>query len=370
MQKPLTLPLKYLFDDVPDAGTLREIAPGVYWLRMPLPMALDHINLYMLEDDDGWWIIDTGIGVGPTEELWEQIFANCLGDKPVKAVLSTHYHPDHIGMAGWLCERWQVPFYMTQAEYLSGLSFSRMQREHFSWNSASYLQRAGFAPEHIELAKERFSGFGAYIRPMPTAYRRLVDGASLVINGQRWRIVVGSGHCPEHACLFCETLNILISGDQVIPRITSNVSVMAGEPEANPLKDWLASHEHFLEVLPADALVLPAHNAPFFGLHVRLRHLIEHHEEHLLALEEACVDAAPTAMDLLPVLFKRPLDEHSIGLALGECIAHLNYLHQRGQLSRDINAAGQYTYRSTDDTLHLRLRRHRSEIDDQPIYQV
>ena len=370
MQKPLTLPLKYLFDDVPDAGTLREVAPGVYWLRMPLPMALDHINLYMLEDDDGWWIIDTGIGVGPTEELWEKIFANCLGGKPVKAVLSTHYHPDHIGMAGWLCERWQVPFYMTQAEYLSGLSFSRMQREHFSWNSSRYLQQAGFAPEHIELAKERFNGFGAYIRPMPTAYRRLVDGTSFVINGQRWRIVVGSGHCPEHACLYCEALNILISGDQVIPRITSNVSVMAGEPEANPLKDWLASHEHFLEVLPADALVLPAHNAPFFGLHVRLRHLIEHHEEHLLALEEACVDASPTAMDLLPVLFKRPLDEHSIGLALGECIAHLNYLHQRGQLSRDSNAAGQYTYQSIDDTLHLRLRRHRSEIDDQPIYQV
>ncbi|MCP5131799.1 MAG: MBL fold metallo-hydrolase [Pseudomonadales bacterium] len=340
------------------------------WLRMPLPMALDHINLYLLEEDDGWWIIDTGIAIGPTQALWEQIFAESLGGKPVKAVLSTHYHPDHVGMAGWLCERWQAPFYMTQAEYLSGLAFSRMQPEHFSWSSERYLQRAGYAPEQVERARERFNGFGDYIKPMPTAYRRLVDGASLTIGGRRWRVVVGSGHCPEHACLYSETLNILISGDQVIPKITSNVSVMAGEPEANPLKDWLASHERFLDTLPADALVLPAHNAPFHGLHTRLRHLIEHHEEHLLALEEACVEAAPTAMELLPVLFKRPLDDSQLGLALGECVAHLNYLHQRGQLARELSGNGQYTYRSIDDTLRLRLRRNRAEPDDQAVLQV
>lgn len=362
--------LQYLFDDVPAPGQLREIAPGVQWLRMPLPMALDHINLYLLEDTDGWWIIDTGIAIGPTEELWEEIFANRLDGKPVKAVVSTHYHPDHTGMAGWLCERWQVPFYMTQAEYLSGLAFSRMQPEHFNWTSAQHLQHSGFNPEQIELARDRFSGFGDYIKPMPMAYRRLVDGTSLSINGHRWRVVVGNGHSPEHACLYCETLNILISGDQVIPKITSNVSVMGGEPEANPLKDWLKSHERFLEVLPPDALVLPAHNAPFRGLHERLRYLIEHHEDHLLALEEACLEGAPTAVELLPVLFKRPLDGHQIGMALGECVAHLNFLYQRGQLQRTLNGQGHYVYRSVDETLPLRLRRHRHERDDQPPYQV
>ena len=362
--------LNYLFDDVPGPGELREIRPGVQWLRMPLPMALDHINLYLLEDHDGWWIIDTGIAVGATESLWEQIFASRLGDKPVKAVLSTHYHPDHIGMAGWLCERWQVPFYMTQAEYLSGLAFSRMESEHFSWSSAQHLQRSGYTPGQIALARSRFSGFGDIIKPMPMAYHRLVDGTTLTINGHSWRVVVGSGHSPEHACLFCETLNILVSGDQVIPKITSNVSVMGGEPEANPLKDWLNSHERFLADLPADLLVLPAHNAPFYGLHERLRYLIEHHEDHLQALEEACLDRKPTALDLLPVLFKRPLDDSQIGLALGECVAHLNYLHQRGQLERSLNSAGHFVYRSVDPTLSLRLRRHRHEGDEQPPYQV
>ena len=337
---------------------------------MPLPMALDHINLYLLADHDGWWIIDTGIAVGPTQSLWEQIFTDRLGGKPIKAVLATHYHPDHVGMAGWLCERWQVPFYMTQTEYLSGLAFSRMGSEHFSWSSAQHLQRSGYTPQHIAQARERFSGFGDIIKPMPMAYRRLVDGTNLSINGHHWRVVVGSGHSPEHACLFCETLNILISGDQVIPHITSNVSVMGGEPEANPLKDWLNSHERFLADLPMDALVLPAHNAPFYGLHERLRYLIEHHEDHLQALEEACQDRNPTALDLLPVLFKRPLDDSQTGLALGECIAHLNYLCQRGQLERNLNGAGHFTYRSVDPTLRLRLRRHRHEGEDQPPYQV
>jgi glyoxylase-like metal-dependent hydrolase (beta-lactamase superfamily II) len=362
--------ISYPFEDIPAAGTMTAVAPGVYWLRMPLPMALDHINLYLIEDVTGWWVVDTGIDVDPTEALWEQVFSAQLQGKPIVAVLSTHYHPDHIGMAGWLCEHWRVPFYMTQGEYLSGLAFSLLQKDHFSWTSELFYRQAGFSVERVARAKASYGGFGAYIKPMPGAYRRLVDGESLVIGGNRWRIVVGRGHSPEHACLYCESLNVLISGDQVIPRITSNVSVMGGEPEANPLKEWLGSHERFLELLPADALVLPAHNTPFRGLHTRLRFLIEHHEDHLLALEQACVDSTPTAMELLPVMFKRQLDEFQTGLALGECVAHLNYLVQRGQLQRATDEIGRYRYESVDETLPMRLRKSTHEADEAPPYQV
>ena len=362
--------IEYLFEDVPEPAELREVAPGVFWLRMPLPMALDHINLYLLEDTDGWWLIDTGISYGATEELWEQVFSTQLGGKPVKAVVATHWHPDHTGMAGWLCERWKVPFYMTQGEYLSGLTYTRMTEEHFGWTNEEYQHRLGKTSEQIAASRKGITGMAGVVRPMPTSYRRLEDGAMLTINGLRWRIVVGSGHSPEHACLFCESLNVLISGDQVIPRITSNVSVSGMEPEGNPLKEWFSSHERFLEVLPHDALVLPAHNAPFYGLHYRLRYLIDHHEDHLLALEEACAEHESHALELLPVLFKRKLDENHINLALGECVAHLNFLHQRGQIERTVDEEGRYRYRSVDDTLPLRLRKRDHEAEDQPPLQV
>lgn len=362
--------LRYLFEDVPAAGELREIAPGVRWLRMPLPMDLNHINLYLLEDTDGWWIVDTGIALGQTQELWEQVFDRCLEGKPVKAVLSTHHHPDHTGMAGWLCERWRTPFYITEGEYFTGLSFSRTLPEHYSWTTGVHMLRSGYTPAQVEASRAQFGGFGSIITPMPTAYRRLVDGAFLAINGNRWQVIVGRGHSPEHACLYCGALNILISGDQVIPKITSNISVSAVEPEGNPLREWLKSHERFLDLLPAETLVLPAHNAPFYGLHERLRYLIEHHEDHLLALEQASVEAPLSAMELLPVLFKRALEGHNLSLALGECIAHLNYLHQRGQVERTEDEQGCYRYRSVDATLPMRLRQRRHQADDSAPMQV
>ena len=360
--------LQYPYADVPAPGATKEVLPGLHWLRMPLPMALDHINLYLIEDTDGWWIVDTGMFIGPTQALWEEIFATGLGGKPVKAVLCTHMHPDHIGMAGWLCEKWRVALYMSRGEYFSGRAFSSMEKADFGWTSAQHLRRSGFDPEKIEQARQNFGGFSSVITPMPGAFRRLCDGDSLLINGNRWRVVVGSGHSPEHACLYSDSLNVLLSGDQVIPRITSNVSVSGNEPEANPLKEWLESHEKFLATLPDDALVLPAHNTPFYGLHERLRVLIEHHKEHLLAIEQACTQSDATAFELLPVLFKRKLDPSHIGLALGECVAHLNYLFQRGQLSRVEDALGHYRYRSIDETLPLRLREKRHEpLDDVPI---
>lgn len=362
--------LAYPFEHTPASGETMEVADGVLWLRMPLPMALDHINLYLIEDEDGWWVVDSGMAVGPTQELWEGVFARDLRGKPIKAVMATHWHPDHTGMAGWLCDRWRVPFYISQAEYLTGLVHTRSDASHFGWTNEQYQLRTGRGEQGMEAARQSLGGIGSIVTPMPTSYRRLEEGTRLSINGRRWQVVIGRGHSPEHACLYCESLNLLISGDQVIPRITSNISVAGTEPEGNPLREWLQSLERFLEVLPEDALVLPAHNVPFRGLHHRLRHLIEHHEDNLIALEEACMDAEPSAIELLPVLFQRQLDDSQVGLAVGECVAHLNFLVQRGQLARRVDAEGCYRYRSVDDTLPLRLRKRRHAGDSQPPLQV
>lgn len=353
-------PISYPFPDAPASGRTLQIAPGIHWLRMPLPMALDHINLYLLEEDDGWWIVDTGMGGARTRELWREVCAGPLASKPVKAVLVTHMHPDHVGQSGWLCDQFQVPLYMTQVEYLSARNFSRMTAEDLSWTTERYYRRLGFDDAFFPAFKARFRGFGAAVDTIPGAYTRVRDGDLLTIGRRQWRAMIGRGHSPEHLCLYCAEDQLLISGDQIIPRITSNVGVMAIEPEANPLADWLASLEAF-KVIPDETLVLPSHNAPFYGVQRRLHDLIEHHRDHLDALEEACVTPR-TALSLLPVLFDRKLDEMQMGMAMGECLAHLNYLVYAGRLSRQLDAAGRYQFQTCDPAVARRPVRphHRS----------
>jgi len=349
----------YSFDAVPELGETFEVAPGVQWLRMRLPMALNHINLYLLEDRDGWFIVDCGINDQATREAWQVVLAKTLAGKPVKGVFATHLHPDHTGLAGWLCEEFHVPLYMTFMEYLNARAFMSVPKQ-ISWAAEQFYRRAGIGQAFIDGMRTRIKGFSAFVAPLPP-FERLVAGQTLCIGGRSWRVVVGSGHSPEHCCLLCEELGILISGDQVIPRITSNVSVTAMEPEANPLREWLVSHERFLKTLPEDLLVLPAHDTPFTGLHFRLRQLIEHHEERMLAIEEVCVEPQ-TTMALLPVLFEMKLDDSQIGMALGECIAHLHLLMDRKRIERRLDVDGLYRYHSIDPSLEQRTtHRHPKE---------
>lgn len=354
--------LEYPFENLPVPGNWIPVAEGVYWLRMPLPMALDHINLYVLEDDAGWWIIDTGMGLDATQDAWHQLFEGPMKGKPVVAVVATHMHPDHVGQAGWLCEKWRAPLYMSFGEYYNARTFSTMTMDKIAWTTRQYFEAAGVESDYMDKMRAKFRGFGSIVEPMPMAFHRLSEGDTLSIGGRQWRVMIGSGHSPEHVCLFNERDKLLFSGDQIIPRITSNISVMPSEPEANPLQNWMASLDRFLRDLPADTLVFPAHNTPFIGVHERLNYLKEHHEDHLEAVEEACLEPK-TAVQMLPVLFSREIELTQMNLALGEAVAHLNYLTHSGRIERSTDEHGVHWYRTRNKAVQARAGREHHKHD-------
>ena len=337
--------LTYPFDAPPEPGTTREIVPGIHWLRMPLPFALDHINLWLLEEEEGWTIVDTGVDSSLVRGYWEQIFETVLKGKPVTRVIVTHLHPDHVGLAGWLTRKWQTDLWMSRTDYLLCKTLVLDTGRPAPDEAIRFYRAAGFNDRQLEAYRKRFGGFGERVSQMPDQFHRLQDGDELQIGGRVWRVVVGSGHAPEHICLHCPDLKVFLSGDQVLPRISSNVSVHPTEPFENPLQDWIDSCARLRAGLPDDVLVLPAHNLPFFGLHNRLTSLIDGHEHGLKRLTE--VLAQPKrAVDVFSALFKRRINSDLFFMATGESLAHLNCLLARGVIRRELDADGVNWYQT------------------------
>ena len=326
-----TLPL-----ETPEAGCLTQVADRLYWLRMPLPYALDHINLWLAEDDDGWTLVDCGIKTDEVLGIWGQIFASTFAKKPLRRVLCTHCHPDHMGLAGWLTAEWDAEFVTTRGEWSMGRLLSIegaydpvLYQRHFQENGCSAEFAAGGA--------SRFSSTYQIYAPVPSSFTCIRAGSRVHMGGTDWRIIVGLGHAFEQACLYSEALNILIAGDQILPRITPAIILQSHEPTGNPLHDFLDSNRQFLE-LPADATVLPSHHQPFIGLHRRLDDYDHHHQERLAKTEDICA-ISMTAYEVSRQLFTRKLDSHQAFFAIGETLAHLRYLELDGRLARTMEAS-------------------------------
>ncbi len=335
--------LEYPFAELPAPGTASHVATGVYWLRMPLPFQLNHINLWLLEEDDGWTIVDTGIGNAPTRELWEKIFAGLFKERPVKRVIVTHYHPDHAGNAAWLCERFGVELWMTQGEYLTAHAVRSGTAGYTSDAVLAVFEKNGLDHERRLAMAPRNNRYAELVPDFPHYYRRLIEGDRVRIGAREWRVMVGYGHAPEHMSLYCEALKVVIAGDMLLSTISTNVSVWSVDPEGDPLRLFLQSIARYRD-LPADVLVLPSHGKPFRGAHRRVSELEAHHEERFDELLSALKKEARSAADLLTVLFRRPLDTHQTFFAMGEAIAHLHYLYYAGRASRAIGTDGVMRY--------------------------
>ncbi len=371
--------LHYPFGDIlPPPGGALEVAPGVKWIRMSLPFALDHINLWLLRDElevsggrvQGWTVVDCCISKDESRAQWEQIFASELEGLPIVRVIVTHMHPDHIGLAHWLCERWNVPLWISGTDYNAARIGTQSSTGFGGESAARFFASHGLTdPEAMEKIRARANYYPGMVPAVPGSFHRMMDGQVITIGGRNWTCISGYGHAPEHIALHCADLSlstrpgapvlggraaglqsggqcqtgVLISGDMILPRISTNISVYDIEPESNPLTLFLQSIDKF-KALGEETLTLPSHGKPFNGLHRRIAQLHEHHRDRLTEVMQACHASPCSGADILPVMFKRKLDLHQTTFALGEALAHLHTLWFEGKLQRLLGNDGIYRF--------------------------
>ena len=335
LDQPLDYPLS---GAEPGEGRVMPVAPGVRWVRLSVPGPLRHVNCWLLDDADdqggGSALIDTGMNTTEARASWKTIASDALAGQRITRVIGTHFHPDHIGLAGWMCDHHGCPLVMTRGEWLTARMLAADARDAVPDEMIAFWRGAGWDADQLAHAVARgWSGFRRIITPLPLGYTRIADGDTLRIGAINWRIVVGSGHSPEHACLLDEAGGILIAGDQVLPRISPNISLGVTEPGADPLGEWLASIDRLMR-LPAGLLVLPGHGDPFTGLHGRLAAMAAEHHERLDTLAEALTEPM-RAVDAFSLLFRRTVGQDMLGMATGEALAHLRRLEVEGRAVRE-----------------------------------
>ena len=335
--------IRYVFETAPERGAVIKVAEGLLWARVPLPFRLDHVNIWLLEEDDGWTAIDSGCDTADVRADWERLLAGPLGGKPLRRHIATHGHTDHIGLSGWLVERFDMPFVATLCEWMGPQVRQHELTGPMRPEVEVHLRELGCEAAVVNRLKGDREWALTLTYPMPAALDRIVDGDEITFGGRRWQVITGGGHAPEHASYYCAADGILIAGDQILPRISPMIGVFSEQPRGNPLGEYLASFEKFARI-PDDVLVLPSHGLPFFGLHTRIEQLRDHHQSRLdLLLSQ--MTGEPHAMRLAEALFPKAIHEGHARLALAETVAHINYLIGTGEATRHRDDQGILRFR-------------------------
>jgi len=338
--------IDFPFATPPEEGEAIEVAKGILWIRLPLPMALNHVNIYALDDGDGWLIVDTGYHSKRGVKLWETLLAGPLQGKPVKKVLMTHHHPDHIGNVGWFQKHHNVELISTRTAWLYSRMMTLDIQEEWPDELATFYKSTGMDKAvYEERLNNKPFNYADIVHPMPLGFTRICQDDVLTIGDRTWTVHIGNGHAPAHATLWCNEEPLVLAGDQILPGISSNIGVYATEPDADPLSEWLESCTRLSTIATEDHFVFPGHKLPFTGLPARLNQLIENHHSCLERLEKFLKDPK-TAVDCFPMLFKRKIEGGNYGLAMVEAMAHLNHLLMAGKVTRTADDDGVWIWQS------------------------
>jgi len=341
-------PMRFPHQDPPVTGQAIEVAEGVLWMRIPLPMALDHVNVYALDDGDGWTVIDTGMASRKSRALWQNLLDGPLGGRPVTRLIVTHHHPDHIGLAGWFQSALGAELVTTRTAWLTARMLTLDVQSVPTTETLAYWRSAGMDPALFEKRqRERPFNFADIVAPLPLGFRRIKEGDTIRIGGRTWDIRMGDGHAPEHATFWSRDEALVLGGDQLLASISPILGVYATEPDADPVGDWLQSCERLQPFARDSQLVLPGHKVPFTGLPMRMTQLIGNHYEALDRLE-GFLDTPKIAAECFNVLFRSRIDDGNYGMALVESVAHLNHLLHRGRVTRTRRDDGAWLWQRSD----------------------
>ncbi len=336
---------KFPFEDPPEAGDYIEIAEGVLWIRMPLPMRLDHVNCYAFDEGDSWTIVDTGFSTSKVRDMWDALLAGPMGGKPVSRVIGSHHHPDHIGLAGWLMAKDGAELWTSRTAWLQGRMMALDRQDKLPPEAEAYYRSCGMDEEIIEERRDqKQTWFSDMVWPLPLGYRRMVEGETIQLGGRNWDVHMGNGHAPEHVTLWCAEEPLVFTGDQVIPGISPNLGVFPTEPEADPVGEWLEACERLKAYATPEQMALPGHKRPFIGLPMRFDMLIENHHSALERLREHLAKEPARASDIFYTLYKREIGKGEYGLALVEARSHLNHLNRLGLVDREMDADGAWVW--------------------------
>ena len=343
----MTNPLRYPHETPPAAGEAIEVAPGVLWMRLPLPMKLDHVNIYALDEGDSWTVIDTGFDTGKARREWELLLEGPLKGKPIGRIIVTHHHPDHVGCAGWLMERFGAELWMTRTAWLTARMLTLDAQDRPTVETVNFWKSCGMDADTLDQRlNERPFNFADVCAPLPLGYRRIRAGEVIRIGGRDWDVHIGNGHAPSHATFWSRDDNLVIAGDQIIASISPNVGLYATEPLADPLGEWLESCERLRRLAREDHFVLAGHKLPFTGLPTRMRQLIDNHHGGLDRLREH-LKTSRTAHECFPPLFKRTIGAVEYGLALVEAMAHTSHLWHLGEATCETRSDGAYVFQTS-----------------------